>query len=98
MSTTRSPMWKKLDFETQRSVFSTSKGEINWNATERVLRAFPRLSWIFTLAPVQRVRRHTLHTVAILGFLLWLSSKTMGTTRSALWKFLDSEVGLVLKT
>ena len=40
MSTTRSPLWKKLDFETQRSVFSTSKIEINLNATERVLHAF----------------------------------------------------------
>ena len=64
---------------------------------ERVLRAFPRLSWIFTLDPVQGVRRRTLHTVAILGFLRWLSSQKMGTTRSALWKFLDVEVGLVLK-
>ena len=93
MSTTRSPLWKKLDFKTQRSVFSTS----NLNATERVLRAFPRLSWIFTLAPLRGIRHYTLHTVATLGFLRWLSSKTRGTTRSALWNFLDFEVGLVLK-
>ena len=78
MSTTRSPLWKKLDFETQRSVFSTSKSEIHLNATERVLRAFPRLSWIFTLAPLRGIRHYTLHTVAILGFLRWLSSKKKG--------------------
>ena len=126
MSTTRSPLWKKLDFETQRSVFSTSKSEMNLNATERVLHAFfpaseglvllqgilhgtrphdchtfhhmdSGNSWIFTLDPVQGIRHHTLHTVAILGFLRWLSSKTRGTTRSALWQFLDFEVGFVLK-
>ena len=104
MSTTRSPLWKKLDFETQRSVISTSKSEINLNATERVLHAFFPASeglvllqgilhgtrphdchtfhhmdcgnsWIFTLDPVQGIRHYTLHTVAILGFLRWLSSK-----------------------
>ena len=126
MSTTRSPLWKKLDFETQRSVFSTSKSEINLNATERVLHAFFPASeglvllqgilhgtrphdchtchhvdcgnsWIFTLDLVQGIRYHTLHAVAIHGFLRRLSPKTRGTTRSALWNFLDSEVGLVLR-
>ena len=124
MCTTRPPLWKKLDFETQRSVFSTSKSEINLNATERVLHAFFPASeglvllqgilhgtrphdchtchhvdrgnsWIFD--PVQGIKHYTLHTVAILGFLRWLSSKTRGTTRSALWKFLDFEAGLILK-
>ena len=64
MSTTRSPLWKKLDFETQRSVFSTSKSEIHLNATERVLHAFfPASEGLVLLQGILHgTRPHDCHT------------------------------------
>ena len=100
MSTTRSPLWKKLDFETQRSVFSTSKSEINLNATERVLHAFfPASEGLVLLQGNYTVHGHmiailsTTWTVEILGFSRWIRSKESGTTRSTLWQFLGFYVG-----
>ena len=100
MSTTRSPLWKKLDFETQRSVFSTSKIEINLNATERVLHAFfPASEGLVLLQGILHGTRphdcHTCHHVDCGNSWIFTLDPVqgIGTTSSTLRQFMGFYVG-----